>query len=197
MRMQRAHLSGSGATAGQLPAARRLAAIITCLALAGCAHHGPTKPASETEVAYTTVDAPGTARYELRDDENSNMPVQIQAEAPTYPAALIGRHIAHVDVRAKVVVDTQGAVSDVHVDHAANAEAYPEEFDAAVLAATASWRYVPLRFQRWEEVLDAEGNVTDSRLVEDEARPFSLDYEFSFDVRDGKPLVTGTSRASR
>ncbi|HZX90423.1 MAG TPA: hypothetical protein VFE67_07250 [Rudaea sp.] len=197
MRMQRAHLSGSGATAGQLPAVRRLAATIICLTLAGCAHRGPTKPASETAVAYTTVDAPGTARYELRDDENSNTPVQIQAAAPTYPAALIGRHIAHVDVRAKVVVDAQGAVSDVHVDHAANAEAYPEEFDAAVLAATASWRYVPLRFQRWEEVLDAEGNVTDSRLVEDEARPFSLDYEFSFDVRDGKPIVTGTSRAWR
>ena len=44
----------------------------------------------------------------------------------------------------------------------------------------------PLRF---EDVLDSQGNVTDSRLVGEEAKPFGLDDEFTFDLRDGKLVV--------
>jgi hypothetical protein len=81
----------------------------------------------------------------------------------------------------------------VRIEPAGTDAAHPVAFDEAVRSAVVRWRYTPLHFRTFEDVLDAEGNVTDTRVVKDEAKPFSLDYEFDFDLRDGRPVVA-TSR---
>jgi hypothetical protein len=82
----------------------------------------------------------------------------------------------------------------VRIEPAGPDAARPAAFDDAVRSAVAQWRYTPLHIRTFEDALDAEGNVTDTRAIKDEAKPFSLDYEFNFDLRDGKPVVTTGSR---
>ena len=175
---------------------RTIAAIGLCCVTLGCAGT-VTKPASTTQVAYHTVDSQSTERYALRKDENATIPVPTQAAPPEYPPAMIAEHLAHVAVRAKVIVDTEGKVSEVRIERSKIDVAYPAAFDDAVRAAASRWRYAPLRIQEWEDVLDGQGNVADSRLVRDETKPFSLDYAFSFDLRDGKPVVATNPAGAR
>jgi len=153
-------------------------------ALAGCAT--PTRPAAETAVAYRTVEPADTPHYELGENEVSTNPLPIDALPPVYPATMVARGIAHVDVRAQVIVAASGTVDDVRI---AADSSRPAEFDEAVRSAVSHWRYMPLRIEQWEDVVDEEGNLVDSRLVRDEAKPFRLDYEFAFDLRDGRPTV--------
>ena len=68
------------------------------------------------------------------------------------------------------------------------------EFDEAVRDAVRGWFYTPLTFTRWEEVKDAEGNIVDSRPASIEKKPFSLDFDFRFELRDGKPVVGAMTR---
>jgi len=183
-------LSAAGSRVRAHGLVRTIAAIAVCCIPLGCAGPTATKNASITEVAYKAVDAPDARHYELREEENATIPVATDTAAPEYPQAMITEHLAHVAVRAKVIVDTDGKVSEVRIDHSSLvAAAYPVAFDEAVRAATLEWRFAPLRIQEWADVLDEQGNVADSRIVKDEAKPLSLDYEFSFDLREGKPVV--------
>lgn len=168
------------------------AGCLACLGLIGCGAQ-TVRPAVETHVAYRAIDSGNAPRYELADEETATIPTQIRNDPPRYPPALIDRHIAPVAVRAKVVIDTRGEVSAIYIKR--GEDSYPGEFDDAVRTAVSAWRYAPLRFQQFEDVLDAQGNTVDARLVKDEARPFSLDYEFSFEIREGKPVVS--NRAAR
>ena len=161
-------------------------------ALAGCAT--PTRPDAQTAVAYRTVERPDTPHYELSENEVSTNPLPIDALPPVYPATMVARGIAHVDIRAQVIVAASGTVDDVRI---AGDSSRPAEFDEAVRSAVSRWRYMPLRIEQWEDVVDEDGNVVDSRLVRDEAKPFSLDYEFVFDLRDGRPSVRTNPVTSR
>jgi hypothetical protein len=171
-------------------------AMSVCFVLCGCA--GPTRRSGpETQVAYKAVDAPDGARYELREQENSTIPAATAATPPVYPPTMIARKIDHVGVRAKLIVDTEGNVSEVRFEQPQGSTWHAEAFDDAVRTAVLGWRFAPLRIQEWEDVLDDEGNVADSRMVKDEAKPFSLDYEFSFDLRDGSPVVATTQTRAK
>jgi hypothetical protein len=161
--------------------------------LAGCA----AAPRSQTNVAYRTVDPAGTKRYELREDDVSNIPVMIENTAPVYPQTAVALRLPHVGVRAQVIVNEEGHVSDVRIDPPIANDIHPGDFDDAVRTAVASWRYEPLHIRRFEDVLDSQGNVTDSRVVSDEAKPFSLNYQFDFDFRDGKPIVTQANAGAK
>lgn len=166
-----------------------LAAAIVC----GCAPAPPRTQAAQTRVDYRANIAPGAHRYEEREDEVSTQPRAIENPPPLYPVSAIGLHLPRVEVGAKVIVDGEGRVAEVRVDPpASGAEPRPEAFDAAVRDAAMRWRFTPLTFTRWQDVEDAQGNVVDSRPVERENRPFSLDYTFSFELREGKP-VTGVA----
>ena len=167
-------------------------ALAVSTSLFGCVDS--TRPSAQTNVAYRSVETPGTQHYEPSEDETATATVPLASPAPEYPADMLGLHLAHVTVTAKLIVDTEGNVGEVRIESAGSAAPYPAAFDDAVRAAVAHWRYTPLRFRSFEEVLDDEGNVTDMRVVKDEARPFSLDYEFDFDLRDGKPVVSSGNR---
>jgi hypothetical protein len=150
--------------------------------------------APQAQVSYRALVDPGTPRYEERDDENSTTPIPLDNAAPMYPENLLPLHLALIKVKAKVVVDRAGKVSEVHIAAPDAASPHYAEFEAAVHDALLRWRFTPLTFTRWEYVEDKQGNVVDSRAVAVESKPFSLDYEFRFELRDGKPVVDSAAR---
>jgi len=152
--------------------------------------HQAARPADappETRVAYRVVATPGEAHYEEKsDEENYSTPALLDNPSPQYPSSLIVRHLAPVFVHVKLVMDKQGKVDEARIRPDS---LRASEFDAAVQDAVSHWCYSPLRHVIWEEVKDKEGNITDSRQTLDETLPFSLDYDFVFELRNGKPVV--------
>jgi hypothetical protein len=168
--------------------------VLCCSTLGtGCVALKPSSAQPETRVAYQAKLRPGTPRYEEREDEVSNRPVPFENPLPLYPESAIPLHLASVIVSAKIIVDRDGRVDEVRMISVPGTDAHPVEFDAAVREALARWRFTPLTFSRWEDVNDAQGNVIDSRQISAERRPFSLDYEFYFELRGGKPSVGAQS----
>jgi hypothetical protein len=159
-------------------------------ALGACAH------GVRTQVDFKSVENAGGAHYELRAEQSYTVPGPVDHQAPMYPPDMIALHLSHVVVQTKVIVDEKGHVTDARfpADSASN---HPAAFDDAVKNAVLTWNYTPFLVRDWEDIEDAEGNVVDSKIVKEEARPFSLDYEFYFDLRDGKPVVASTQAAAR
>lgn len=85
-----------------------------------------------------------------------------------------------VEVSALLIVDAVGHVRQVRIASEATDDAAQRPFDAAVRAATLTWRFEPLRMAQW--VTDAAGN---ERRVSITPKPFSQVYRFRFDVHDG------------
>jgi len=160
---------------------QRPGSIVFTMLLCACSH------AVRTNVDYRSVDDAGTKHYELRAEQSYTIPAAVENQPPDYPADMIALHLSHVDVRVKVIVDEKGAVNEARFP--ADAADHPAAFDDAVRGAVMKWHYTPFVIRTWEDVKDAEGNVTDSRIASQQAQPFSLDYDFSFDLRDGKPVV--------
>lgn len=165
--------------------------IVSCMVLAACSTPVRTDPpAPQTQVAYQSVVSASTRRYELEPGENSTQPKLIENPEPVYPIAMIPAHLPHVVVRAKIVVDKAGSVAQVQLAQTPGAQL--TAFEKAVREATSKWRYTPLEILRWRDEINAQGEVVGSHQVATESRPFSLDYEFHFDLRDGKPVVAST-----
>ncbi|TLY50202.1 MAG: hypothetical protein E6K53_11370 [Gammaproteobacteria bacterium] len=148
------------------------------IVLGGCAQIS--KSAPQTRVSYQARIAPGAPRYEETEDEISNSPTLLENPAPVYPQAAIALHLPKVAVAAKVIVDREGKVDEVRITPATDSAASPTEFDVAVREAALRWQFTPLTFTRWEE-----------------RRPFSLDYEFYFELRDGKPVVGSAAQSTK
>ena len=165
----------------------RVLCLLVCAgAMAGCSH------AVRTTVDYRSVESPETKHYELRKEESFASPTPVEHLSPDYPATMISQHMPHVVVRTKVIVDEKGNVTEARFPDASQ-----PTFDDAVRAAVLKWHYTPFVVRRWEDVTDAEGNVTDSRIASEEAKPFSLDYDFTFDLRDGKPVVISNQQVTK
>ena len=151
----------------------------------------------ETNVAYQSIAAPASARYQLQPSESAKQPILIEQPAPEYPPGMIPLNLAEVTVHARIVVDANGKVTAVHIAHDAAVLAYPEAFDDSVRTTVNRWRYSPLQFLRWRDEYDAQGNLVNSRKVAVESKPFSLDYEFTFTLHNGKPVVASANPSSQ
>lgn len=164
------------------------------LALAGCAHapsSPSTSPSAEGSASWRAVLPEGTARYQLAMGEVSSGAAPDRRVEPVYPAALLARCPAPVEVRALLVVNAAGRVDDVRVDGEAGADADRRPYIDAVKAAASQWTFLPLKVERW--AADANG---DSHVVDSETRPFSLAYDFRFECRAGTAHVTAGAAAS-
>lgn len=143
------------------------------------------EPAPRADVSYRPVADGDTPRYELDDTQTALLPEQGRANpVPAYPPQLVALRLPPVEVRAMLVVDAQGRVSDVRIPSSA-ADASGRAFDEAVRTATRQWTFTPLRIYRWVE--DADGGT---HRDEGAARPFSQAYVFRFELRNGKPMVS-------
>lgn len=163
-------------------------------AMAGCkpaTRPTPPAPAPQADVSYRAVtgDAP---RYELDDMQSALLPEQGRANpAPIYPAQLVALRLPPVEIRATLVVDTQGHVSDVRIADDGAADATRGVFDEAVRTAARQWTFTPLRIFQWMEDADGSRHRDDGTV-----RPFSQDYAFRFELRNGKPVVTAGHASS-
>lgn len=160
-------------------------------AIAGCQPATrPVPPAAveapRADVSYRPVANDDAPRYTLDDTQTAVLPEQGRANAaPVYPPQLVALQLPPVEVRATLVVDAQGRVSDVRIGAAATVDAHRRAFDDAVRTTTRQWTFTPLRIYRWIE--DADGGT---HRGEGAAQPFSQAYVFRFELRDGKPTVS-------
>jgi hypothetical protein len=169
------------------------AAALGCAAslLVGCAATRPDSAAApaQGDTTWHAVVPEGTRRYELALGEVSSGAALAHRVAPVYPPALLAACPPRVEVRALLVVDAAGKVDEVRFDEARIAEdgaaAGRRPYIEAVQAAAKQWIFVPLQVERW--AADASG---ESHVVDRQARPFSLAYDFHFECHGGAAAVT-------
>lgn len=170
---------------------RAITLLATATMLAGCAHTSR-KPANGPGVgsaSYRVADDTGMAHYQLAMGQVATGATLEAHEPPVYPDAMLSSCPSLVEVPARVIVGTQGNVGDVRM----NPPAAQLPFADAVRRAVRSWRYTPLTLSRW--AADADGN---SHPVDTEAKPFSLDYVFTFRCEHGHTSVSsGPQPATR
>ena len=170
---------------------RTIAMLAAATLLAGCAHLAPEPPTGTGvgSASYRTATGTGLAHYQLALGQTA-MGATLQAhEAPAYPPSMLASCPPQVELPARVIVDAQGRVGDVRMDPSPAQRPFAD----AVRLAVQGWRYAPLTITRW--AADAQG---DSHPVDSEAKPFSLDYVFTFRCEHGRASVSsGPGPASR
>jgi TonB family protein len=109
--------------------------------------------------------------------------------APVYPEELLAQKLPATTVRVRLIVDTNGIVTD---STALEAPPNYPQFFAAVQAAVQQWTYSPLvrsvpgegetavHFNGWS--MTYSGKAT--------AMPFHQDYDIVFTQKDGQGVVT-------
>lgn len=170
---------------------RAIILLVAVVVLAGCAHtaHQPSAGPGIGSASYRVSDTPGMAHYQLAMGQIAMGATLEVHQAPAYPAAMLAACPPRVELPARVIVDTQGRVDDVRMSPPA-----PERpFAEAVRQAVQGWRYAPLTITRWAADADGRSHPVDTR-----AKPFSLDYVFSFRCEHGRTSVTsGPEQAAR
>jgi hypothetical protein len=131
-----------------------------------------------------------TVRYQLAMGEISSGGMPIQRIAPIYPADQLAACPPPQEVRAQLIVDKTGRVSDVRGIVVDDGSATPswQQFFAVVRTAALQWRFAPLQIEHW--AADADGN---SHVVDSETKSFSLAYVFRFECHAGKPMVSAAA----
>lgn len=151
--------------------------------LAGCTHIAEKPPAQPGvgSASYRSADNSSLAHYHLALGQVA-MGATLEAhEPPAYPPAMLTACPPLVELPARVIVGTQGSVDEVRM----SPPTAQQPFADAVRQAVRGWRYTPLTITRW--AADADGT---SHPVDTEAKPFSLDYVFTFRCEHGHASVT-------
>ena len=158
---------------------------LACLAACSQAPRPSSAIRTQGDATWHAVVPEGTARYELALGEVSSGAAPEHRVTPVYPAALLAHCPPPEEVRALLVVSAAGRVDDVRVDDEATAAADRRLYIDAVKAAARQWSFVPLKVERW--AADANG---ESHVVDSQARPFSLAFDFHFECYGGAARVT-------
>lgn len=169
-----------------------------CVALwlflaAGCTQM-PTKQAVPTPANqgssnwHETADA-GMAHYHLAMGQTASGGSPFQRVDAVYPPSLLARCPEPVDIDAQVIVGTDGKASEVRMAGEAQADAERQLFMQAVREALKQWEFNPLTIRYW--TADANGEQHDANS---ETKPFSLNYTFHFECRDGHAVTRAEDR---
>lgn len=170
---------------------RPLAVFFVALLLTSCAAHTARTPSDpgQGSASYRVAADTGLAHYSLALGQIAMGATLEQHVPPNYPGSMLATCLPRVELPARVIVGTKGIVDDVRMT--SQPAQYP--FADAVRQAVRSWRYTPLTFTRW--AANADGT---SHPVDTEARPFSLDYVFTFRCEHGHTSVSsGADPAAR
>jgi hypothetical protein len=165
---------------------RRLLLSATMSALLAACASSPS--GSIRDHAATTVTM---QHYPLALGEISTGATPRKQPMPVYPSDLLDERLAPVEVAARLIVDTEGKVSEVHIDGEDQAAPQQRQFAEAVRTAAMQWSFEPLRITPW--AADANGNT---HGVGSQARSFSLEYVFRFAWKDGKPVTEAHATTS-
>lgn len=169
---------------------RATAILAAVVLLAGCAHTArkPDAPPGVGSASYRVADNTGIAHYQLAMGQVA-MGATLEAhQPPTYPDAMLATCPPRIELAARVIVGAQGSVDDVRI----NPPAAQQPFASAVRQAVQGWRYTPLTITRW--AANADGT---SHPVDTEAKPFSLDYVFTFRCEHGHTSVSAGPEQAR
>lgn len=165
--------------------------LVMLIALAACSETRTVlKPTANPRTSYKLITPPDAPHYKLQPGESASLPGPEKGlfAPPIYPPSLARPGMPPVRVRAQLVFDTQGHVSEVVILPDSYAGPGHVLFEDAVRSAARDWAFTPLVFE--ERTGGGDTPVTLKR----EARPFSLWFEFRFDMVDGKPVVETVKR---
>jgi hypothetical protein len=163
--------------------ARATVILAAAVLLTGCAHSVQKTDAAAGigSASYRMANDTGMAHYKLALGQVATGATLEAHEPPAYPEAMLATCPPLVDIPARVIVGTQGGVDEVRM----NPATAQLPFADAVRQAVQRWRYSPLTITRW--AADADGT---SHPVDTEAKPFSLDYVFTFRCEHGHTTVS-------
>lgn len=162
---------------------------LTCLAivLSACtlvpAVEPPPAPSANPETSYALITPPGAPHYTLQPGQSAQLPQpQIgHFAAPVYPVSLAHAGMPPVTIKAQVTFGADGKATGVYVLSDSYTGAGRALFEDAVRKAAGAWRFTPLVFASY-------GNTAmDAGTPQRTAKPFSLWFEFSFRMVNGKP----------
>lgn len=168
----------------------RLLAAALLPVLAACAHApaprpAPVTPPRDAKVSYDIIPTGAAGQYHMEKGQSAVGAETIVNDPPAYPASLVAENLPPQVVRAKVIVDAEGKVSEVR-DLDGSGDATHAAFFKASRDAAMHWSYTPMTIMEDHE--DAKGNFNQTRKNE----PFSFDYAFRFELKDGVPTVSAT-----
>jgi hypothetical protein len=108
----------------------------------------------------------------------------ISQPPPVYPPSLVESQLKPLEIRAKLIVDEEGRVSEVRDLYPSDNPTHAQLF-AAVHDAATQWRFSPMTVVEQEVT---SGGVF--REISRQNKPFSLDFAFRFEVSAGGPTVS-------
>ena len=161
--------------------------------IAGCTQ-APTKPTAtapshQGSSSWQEKTDAGVEHYQLAMGQTGSGGSPFQRVDAIYPSSLLASCPAPVDIEAQVIVDTDGKTSEVRMAGEAQADAERKLFMQAVREALKQWEFNPLVIRYW--TADANGEQHDAKS---ETRPFSLNYSFHFECRDGRAVTRTEDR---
>lgn len=159
--------------------------------LAGCTHIAAKPPAKAGvgSASYRSADNSDLVHYHLALGQVAMGATLDAHEPPGYPQAMLTACPSLVELPVRVIVGTEGSVDEVRI----NPPLAQRPFADAVRQAVQGWRYTPLTITRW--AANADGT---SHPVGTGAKPFSLDYVFTFRCEHGRTSVSsGPEQAIR
>jgi hypothetical protein len=173
-------------------------ACLLCAALTACASAPPRPTTSKPQgsVDVRELKAVESERYDHAGHVDDIQPLAYPENvAPAYPADLLARRSPPTAVAVRLIVDTNGAVTEVQPLDAMETPGQ-KLFFGAISSTCRQWKFS--RLIR----LDLDAGPT--TVVEDgasvlysgrpKALPFHRDYAFGFSQQDGKPHVDTVER---
>ena len=158
--------------------------------LSACGTRTVPKPVASPETSWKLVTPPDAPHYALQPDQSAKLPVPVIGHfaPPAYPASLAKPGAAPVVVRAQLTFDTAGQVDGVYpLPDSYTGPSY-RLFEHAVRVAVAQWQFTPLVFEQYSDP------AMDAGTLQRKAEPFSLWFEFRFEMVNGKPVVESKRR---
>lgn len=176
-------------------------AVSVCLLIAtGCAGRRGPEPPEETaplrgQSSFDFLRDAASSDTTPPEDQELRPPVIAEELAqPVYPTEALSAGAGPSIVAVRILVDTQGLVSEVADSPrlASTPGPHAAVFRGAVEEVLTQWRFQPAEWRRYEpgEDLDGDGVADYRRVVESRVVTFYIDVRFDFEIVDGQGRVT-------
>lgn len=174
--------------------------LLVCLAACHAVAPPRTDP-REGVVGVEVIPDPNAPRPQLSNDQQFVRPAPAADNAlPSYPAELLPLGLEPQVVAVRFVVDEMGSVAEILPSPVALSSTGPHAsvFEASVEQALRSWRFSPgsvVRLTSGSDI-DGDGKPDYKILAERTVMKVFYDLRFTFEVRDGKGVVTSSGTSS-